>query len=111
MSLLKRLPIQYRGELHDVRLINFSVAIEEVLQKVPANIKVKDFNGRAMVSMVDVKLKNMRPVPFPFVRFNYRHVPSGSWLTTVNTMAERIKGYSSSGRSPVTHSLPLAGKC
>ena len=74
MSLLKRLPIHYKGELHDVRLINFSVAKEEVMAKVPASIKVRDFNGRAMISMVDVKLKNMRPVAFPFVRFNYRHV-------------------------------------
>lgn len=74
MSLLKRLPIHYKGELHDVRLINFSVAMDEVLDMVPVNIKVRDFGGRAMISMVDVKLKNMRPVAFPFVRFNYRHV-------------------------------------
>lgn len=74
MSLLKRLPIHYKGELHDVRLINFSVEMDEVLNMVPANIKVRDFGGRAMISMVDVKLKNMRPVAFPFVRFNYRHV-------------------------------------
>lgn len=74
MNLLKRIPMHYKGELHDVRLINFSVAKEEVLAKVPANIKVRDFNGRAMISMVDVKLKNMRPVAFPFARFNYRHV-------------------------------------
>jgi uncharacterized protein YqjF (DUF2071 family) len=74
MSLLKRLPIHYKGELHDVRLINFSVAMEEVLNIMPAGIKVRDFNGRAMISMVDVKLKEMRPVIFPFIRFNYRHV-------------------------------------
>jgi uncharacterized protein YqjF (DUF2071 family) len=74
MSLLKRIPIHYKGELHDVRLINFSVDISEVATKVPGNIKVKDFNGRAMISMVDVKLKNMRAVAFPWVKFNYRHV-------------------------------------
>ena len=74
MNLLKRLPIQYKGELHDVRLINFSVAMEEIMGKVPANIKVRDFNGRAMISMVDVKLNNMRPVAFPYFRFDYRHV-------------------------------------
>jgi uncharacterized protein YqjF (DUF2071 family) len=74
MNLLKRIPVHYKGELHDVRLINFSVAMEEVLEKVPATIKVRDFNGRAMISMVDVKLKNMRPVALPFMRFNYRHV-------------------------------------
>lgn len=75
MNLLKRIPIHYKGELHDVRLINFSVAMEEVKDKVPANIKVKAFNGRALISMVDVKLKNMRPVFVPsFFHFNYRHV-------------------------------------
>lgn len=74
MSLLKRLPIHYKGELHDVRLINFSVAMEEVLNMVPANIKVRDFGGRAMISMVDVTLKNMRPAAFPCFRFQYRHI-------------------------------------
>jgi uncharacterized protein YqjF (DUF2071 family) len=75
MNLLKRIPIHYKGELHDVRLINFSVAMEEVKHKVPASIKVKDFNGRALISMVDVKLENMRPVFVPsFFHFNYRHV-------------------------------------
>jgi uncharacterized protein YqjF (DUF2071 family) len=74
MRLLKRLPIHYKGELHDVRLINFSVAMEEVSGRVPTHIKVRNFNGRAMISMVDVKLKNMRPVEFPFGPFNYRHV-------------------------------------
>jgi uncharacterized protein YqjF (DUF2071 family) len=74
MDFLKRIPLHYKGELHDVRLINFSVAMEELKDKVPANIKIRDFNGRAMISMVDVKLKNMRPVFFPFTRFSYRHV-------------------------------------
>lgn len=74
MDLLKRIPIHYRGELHDVRLINFSVAMEEVKHLVPAHIKIRDFNGRAMISMVDVQLKKMRPVILPFVRFNYRHI-------------------------------------
>ena len=74
MNLLKRIPVHYKGELHDVRLINFTVDMGEVKHKVPAGIKVRDFNGRAMISMVDVKLRNMRPVALPFLRFNYRHV-------------------------------------
>ncbi len=74
MNFLKRLPIHYKGELHDVRLVNFSVSIEEVAGMVPAGIKVRDFNGRAMISMVDVKLSDMRPVPYPFPGFSYRHV-------------------------------------
>lgn len=74
MSILKRIPIQYRGELHDVRLINFSVALEEVAGNVPPGIRIRDFGGRALISIVDVKLKNMRPVAFPFFRFQYRHM-------------------------------------
>ncbi|HLT75382.1 MAG TPA: DUF2071 domain-containing protein, partial [Ohtaekwangia sp.] len=73
MNLLKRIPIRYKGELHDVRLINFSVAMEEVVGKLPAGIRPRDFNGRALISMVDVKLKNMRPTALPFFRFQYRH--------------------------------------
>src|SRR5690349_3844783 len=74
MDLLKRIPLHYKGELHDVRLINFSVTMEEVRNKVPAGITPRNFNGRAMISMVDVNLKNMRPVLFPLIRFNYRHI-------------------------------------
>lgn len=74
MSLLKRIPIHYRGELHDVRLINFSVEMREILTSIPRGIKLRNFDGRAMISMVDVKLKNMCPALLPFVRFNYRHV-------------------------------------
>jgi hypothetical protein len=75
MNFLKRIPIRYIGELHDVRLINFSVDIDEVKDKVPAQIKVRNFDGRALFSMVDVKLKNMRPSFIPSaIHFNYRHV-------------------------------------
>jgi len=74
MNLLKRIPVHYRGELHDVRLINFSVDMNEILPMIPHHIKPRNFNGKAMISMVDVKLKNMRPVFLPFLRFNYRHV-------------------------------------
>jgi uncharacterized protein YqjF (DUF2071 family) len=74
MDFLKRIPIHYTGELHDVRLINFSVALDEVEGRVPAAIKVRNFDGRAMISMVDVTLRNMRPVGLPFVHFHYRHV-------------------------------------
>ncbi len=74
MNLLKRIPIRYKGELHDIRLINFSVALDEVRHQVPAGIKVRDFGGRAMISMVDVTLKNMRATFAPFFRFTYRHI-------------------------------------
>ena len=74
MSLLKRIPIHYKGELHDVRLINFLVPMDEVVNKLPTGIVARDFNGSAMISMVDVKLKNMRATAFPFIRFGYRHI-------------------------------------
>lgn len=74
MNLLKRIPVHYKGELHGVRLINFSVDMSEVQHAVPRNIKVRDFDGRAMISMVDVTLRNMRTVVLPFIRFNYRHI-------------------------------------
>lgn len=74
MNLLKRIPVHYKGELHDVRLINFSVEMDEVAGKVPSSIKVRAVNGRAMISMVDVKLRAMRATRFPLFRFGYRHV-------------------------------------
>lgn len=75
MNVLKRIPVHYKGELHDVRLINFSVSMEEVRDNVPPEIKIRDFNGRAMISMVDVKLRKMRPDFMPdILNFNYRHV-------------------------------------
>ena len=72
--MLRRIPIHYKGELHDVRLINFTVDMDEIKGKVPSHIKPRDFKGRAMISMVDVKLKNMRPAIMPLLKFNYRHI-------------------------------------
>jgi hypothetical protein len=75
MNILKKIPITYTGELHDVRLINFSVDINELKDQVPAGIKIRNFNGRALFSMVDVKLRNMKPSFLPsFFSFEYRHV-------------------------------------
>jgi len=74
MNILKKIPIHYKGELHDVRLINFSVETEEVMEKVPSAIRIRDIGGRALISMVDVKLRNMRPVVMPLLRFQYRHM-------------------------------------
>lgn len=63
------------GELHEVKLVNLSVDISEVENLVPAGIRVRNFNGRAIISLVNVMLKNMHPsfVPEAF-GFNYRHV-------------------------------------
>jgi uncharacterized protein YqjF (DUF2071 family) len=48
--------------------------MEEIIGKVPTDIKIRDFDGRAMISIVDVKLKNMRPVVMPLCHFEYRHM-------------------------------------
>ncbi len=75
LSVLKNIPVSYRGELHQVKLVNFSVAMDEVLPLVPAGIKVRDFNGRALISIVNVQLKKTRPTFIPgFLHFNYQHI-------------------------------------
>lgn len=66
--------MRFKGELHEVKLINFSVDINEVLPLVPKSLKVLEDKGRAIISMVDVQLKKMKPALFPVVRFDYRHV-------------------------------------
>lgn len=73
MELLKNIPIHYTGKLYDVRLINFSVDKEEVLEQVPKPLKVLDYNGRALISMVNVQLREMRMDIMP-VKFQYRHL-------------------------------------
>lgn len=75
MEILKKLPIKYVGELHQVRLINFSVEKEEVLPYLPQGLQVRDYHGRALISMVNVKLCNMRPgfLPKP-LHFDYQHI-------------------------------------
>ena len=66
--------MKFRGELRDIKLINFSVKLEEILPLVPKSFRVLQENGRAIISMVDVKLKNMYPSIFPFFKFGYRYV-------------------------------------
>jgi hypothetical protein len=75
MDMLKKLPITYIGELHQVRLINFSVEKEEVLPLLPGGLQIRDFHGRALISMVNVKLRNMRPALLPgALHFHYQHL-------------------------------------
>ena len=75
MSFLKHIPITYKGELHDIVLVNFSTAVEEVAHLLPEGLQVREINGRAMISMVNVKLRNMRPAFMEKVlKFNYQHI-------------------------------------
>ena len=74
-DLLKRLPLSYEGELHDVRLVNFSVDPGELGDLLPRDIQPLLHEGRALISMVHVHLRNMRlRGPLGFFRFQYRHV-------------------------------------
>lgn len=73
--MLRQIPITYAGELHEVKLINFSVDMAEVTPHLPGGIKARDFGGRAIISMVNVKLKKMRPAGLPVnLSFGYQHV-------------------------------------
>ncbi|MEO0468254.1 MAG: DUF2071 domain-containing protein [Bacteroidota bacterium] len=75
MSILKKIPIRYQGELHDIMLVNFSVEKAEILPMLPDIFTPKDFEGRALISMVNVKLKKMRPAFLPKgLHFSYQHV-------------------------------------
>lgn len=93
MKLLKKLPIKYSGQLHDVKLINFSVAMEEVLPMVPKGIKVRDFDGRAIISMVNVRLKDMRLSWFSKrLSFDYQHVAFRLLVDDANLNDGKAKG-------------------
>lgn len=75
MNTFKNLPIEYKGELHEIHLINFTVDPAEVLPYLPKPLKPRLFNGRAMISMVDVSLRKMHPKFLPgALSFNYQHV-------------------------------------
>jgi hypothetical protein len=72
MSLLKKIPVTYAGELH-IRLVNFWVDIDEVLPFVPKPLVPRNFDGKALISLVNVELKKMHAELFP-VNFSYRHI-------------------------------------
>lgn len=75
MNALKKLPIAYTGSLHDIRIVNFFVDMDEVKNNVPEQIRIRSFNGRAMISLVNVMLRDMRPQFFPqAMHFDYRHI-------------------------------------
>jgi uncharacterized protein YqjF (DUF2071 family) len=65
--------MKFSGELHKVKLINFSIEKEELNGMLPEKLKVLDYKGRALISMVDVQLKKMSASSF-LPSFAYRHV-------------------------------------
>src|SRR5437762_11296068 len=75
MNFLKKLPISFKGELHNIQLINFSIEADEVAPFIPDEIKIRLINSKAMISMVKVELKRMHPTFVPTaMQFNYRHI-------------------------------------
>jgi uncharacterized protein YqjF (DUF2071 family) len=89
MNPASRLPLAFQGELHDIYLVNFTVDPQDLLNRfgpLPKPFKPRLRNGRALISMVDVHLRNMRVQSkwLPF-RFHYQHVAfrllleDGSW--------------------------------
>ncbi|MCA6362038.1 MAG: DUF2071 domain-containing protein [Bacteroidetes bacterium] len=74
MNLLRNIPITFSGQLHQIRLINFYVDAAEVQHRLPAPLKLRLFNGRALVSMINVSLQHMRASFMPqALDFNYYH--------------------------------------
>lgn len=70
---LKTLPITFTGDLHQVKLISFSVATDEVLPNLPSEIKPIIEDDRVQFSLVSVELQNMKSNVFP-LSFGYHHV-------------------------------------
>ena len=75
MQLFKQLPLSYKGQLHAVKLIQFSIDPVELQGRIPDGIKPLLIDGRAMISIVNVQLKKMHPTCVPAsTGFSYQHV-------------------------------------
>ncbi len=75
MSIFNKPRLQFQGELHDIVLVNFSVDPAEVSELLPKPLELRLFDGRAMISMVDVCLQNMRAKgPLGSFSFDYQHI-------------------------------------
>lgn len=93
MSLAHRLPLSFRGTLHDVRLVNFSLDYGEAEALLPQPLRAGTFRGRALVSMVSVYLRAMRPAPLPALcGFGYRHVAFRLLLDDSRYTGDRPRG-------------------
>jgi hypothetical protein len=75
MKTVQHKGMQFQGELHDISLINFSVDVREIADRIPVPIRPRLQAGRALISMVDVNLRNMRAKSawLPFT-FHYQHI-------------------------------------
>ena len=63
------------GELRDVRLFNFSIAMDEARRYIPEPLQPRNFRGRAVVSMADVQIAGLRPAGCALCPgLSYRHI-------------------------------------
>ncbi len=65
MGVLFTSPLSVHGELHGVKLFNFSLDPNEIVHLIPKPLIPVIHKDRAWVSMVSVYLKKMRPSFFP----------------------------------------------
>ena len=64
----------YKALLKDIRLINFFVDEEELLQEMPA-LPLFKINDKPVISLLDVKLFQLQPTfLFKGFQFSYRHI-------------------------------------
>lgn len=73
MDALRKLPVAFSGVLHQVKLVAFSVPVEEVTPFLPGGIEPVVKEGRALFSLVSVELEQMKADLFP-IPFSYHHV-------------------------------------
>lgn len=74
-SFTRTLPLRFQGELHDVELVQFSLDPDEARRHLPEPFTPRLVNGRALVSLVNVRLVGMRPRWIPrLLTFGFRHI-------------------------------------
>jgi uncharacterized protein YqjF (DUF2071 family) len=87
MGYLGTSPLTMVGELHEVLLVNFSLPEGLLRERIPAPLVLDLLGGRAVISMVSVKLRWMRPSGLPkLLGFHYHHV---AYRVVVNGPKER----------------------
>ena len=68
-------PLSSSGTLRDIQIINFFVDRAEVESLVPEQLIIRDFNGKAMISLINVINHRLSPPFFPGDPDSaYRHV-------------------------------------
>jgi hypothetical protein len=72
---LRRLPLSFQGTLHHIKLVQFSLDVDEARRYLPDGFEPLVRGRRAIVSLANVQLERMRLTWMPRrLGFNYRHV-------------------------------------